>query len=112
MRELTAEEIVALDWGDAHLSQVRWEDDGRDLVLVLHRSEGDQAELRCTWAEDFKLALATAPAQGGMALTCAGSVERLPDGRHRVLLDFANAGSLSVICNEVSGVRSQPSASG
>ena len=107
MSDLKAEDLGSLNWGDAHLSQIRWEEDGRDIVLVLRRSGGEEAELRCTWAEGLALQIEKRD-QGGMALTWAGSIERLPDGRHRVELDFSGEGRLSLVCNEVVGTLSSP----
>lgn len=103
MSHLTLPQILDLDWGDAELSGVHWEEGGRDLVLLFQRTDS-RIELRCSWAESLELHLQN-PHQGGRFLTWSGVIETEPDERYRVHFDFGSAGQLALTCNELMAVR-------
>jgi hypothetical protein len=99
MSHLTVPQILKLDWGDAELSTVRWEERGRDLALTFERTASN-IELRCSWADGLKLDLEN-PSRGGRFLTWSGVIEPQLDGRYRVRFDFGSEGQLSLTCNDV-----------
>lgn len=96
------EEIRSLAWADVELRNIRWEADGRDVVFGLRLpSTSGSRSLACRWAEGLVVNLASPAARGGSPLTWGATFAKLPDGRWSVLLDFASAGEVRLICAEV-----------
>lgn len=92
--------LKAIGFCDMRLWAVRWEADGRDVVLAVELGDGTRAELRCTWATELVLEIGKG-SQGGPPLSWDGSIVATPDGRYDVSFDFASDGDLSLQCSEV-----------
>jgi hypothetical protein len=92
--------LKAIGFCDMRLWAVRWESDGRDVVLAIELGDGTRADLRCTWATDVLIDIGKR-GQGGSPLSWDGSIVVTGDGRHDVSFDFAGDGKLSLKCNEV-----------
>lgn len=95
--------LQRIGFGDMRLWGIRWESDGRDLILTVELSNGTRAELRCTWATNVRIDLAKGQ-KGGPAMTWEGSIVQGSDGTHDVTFDFAADGKLSLKCNDVFAV--------
>jgi hypothetical protein len=92
-----------IGFGDMRLWGIRWESDGRDVVLAVELGNGTRAELRCTWATNVRIDVAKGQ-KGGPAMTWEGSILKCTDGTNDVSFDFAGDGKLSLKCNEVFAV--------
>jgi hypothetical protein len=85
---------------DVRLWGVRWESDGRDVILALELGNMTRVDLRCTWATNVHIDIARR-GKGGPALSWEGSITMASDGTYDVSFDFASDGELSLRCNEV-----------
>lgn len=96
------EEVKSLRWADVELRNIGWDADGRDVVLRLRAPcSSDARVLVCRWAEALVVSLASPEGRGGYPLTWDATFARLADGKWSVLLDFASAGEVRLVCAEV-----------
>jgi hypothetical protein len=102
----TVEMIASMAWGDVELQGMDWIEGGRDLLLKLHPSgpatdAGQTRFLAFRWAHGLDVRLAFAAGRGGYPLTWDTTFEHQPDGTWSVLFDFAHAGVIRFIFNEL-----------
>ncbi|GAB2529015.1 hypothetical protein [Microbulbifer agarilyticus] len=102
MRELTEGEVTELQWGDAEFTGYYWDSELKDPALVVRvkPSKSTLQELICFWATNLNLNLNYLD-QVGSLRTWAVAFEILPEGRWRVLFDFAGQGSVEFECNSL-----------
>lgn len=103
MNNLTTDEQAAqMNWCDVSLSGISWVEDGRDIVLHLLLPPSDRKlDLVCRWARKLRVTLGFEDNIGGYALSWDAQVKRGDDGAWEVALDFAGAGDVSLICQEL-----------
>ena len=92
--------LTKIGFSDMRLWGLRWEADGRDLVLAVELGDGTQAEVCCAWATNLRINI-TKGERGGPPMTWEGAIKSSSDGRHHVTFDFAGEGEVSLECNEV-----------
>jgi hypothetical protein len=100
-----------LDWGDCTLFGLLWENDGKDLRLLLSHASLPISGLVCSWASDLRVDLSwhrvagsgsAAPMpRGGPLLSTEGRISRSPLGRWKVALAFGSDGTLELECDQV-----------
>ena len=95
--------VKKISFCDMRLGGIRWDSDGRDVVLAVELGSGTRVELRCTWATNVRIDLAKGK-NGGPAMTWDGSIVQCADGTHEMTFDFAADGELSLKCDDVFAV--------
>ena len=101
---LTAVQFNAMNWGDAQLRNVEWLRTAPSLRLAFELAgPGEKSRrLELTWASALEFELRFGANEGGPPMLWDARAETLSDSRMRVTLDFAGAGSLRLICNDIS----------
>ena len=98
----TDERLARMNWSDVSLVGMTWVEEGRDVVLHLLVPPSDQRlDLACRWARSLRVTLEFEEDTGGYALSWDGDVKRRDDGAWKVALDFAGAGKVSLVCQEL-----------
>lgn len=100
MINLTMEDQIAgMNWCDVRLGGISWIEDGRDIVLSLLVPPTDrEIRLVCRWARGLRIALEFKMDTMGGSLSWDGEVKRGADGTWDLRFDFAETGSLSLVC--------------
>lgn len=86
---------------DAALLSVAWEQNGRDLVIELAMAQGEKRRFTFTWVDGLYMSIQQGDEGLSPPFSWDGGAERLPDGRVKVLLDFASQGEIRFTCNEI-----------
>lgn len=101
MNDISDEEIAQMHWCDLYLREVSWIEGGRDLVLKFLVPPADrELRLTCRWTMGLRISLDLAGV-GGAAMTRDGTVLRNPEGAWDVGFDFASAGEILLICQDL-----------
>lgn len=86
---------------DATLVSFAWEHGGRDVALQLILGGGIARQYVFTWVDHLSIDITQRDKGPSQPLAWNGAAKKLPNGRLRVLLDFAGQGSVSLECNEI-----------
>ncbi|PRQ02642.1 hypothetical protein ENSA7_54710 [Enhygromyxa salina] len=99
--DTTDEEVAQMNWGDISLTGISWIEEGRDIVLHLLVPPTDRRlNVVCRWARKLRIELEF-DVNSGYALSWDGEVKRGADGDWEVDLDFAGAGGVSLVCQDL-----------
>ena len=103
MAKLTIDEQNAqMNWCDLSLCSVSWIEEGRDVVLCFLIPPSDrEIRLACRWVSGLRVALAFESNLGGYPLSWDAELKRAEGEGWSILFDFADAGSLSLTCQEL-----------
>ena len=101
--------VAQTNWCDLSLCSISWVEMGRDVVLsfLVPPSDGEM-RLVCRWVRGMRIALEFESNTGGYALSWDAEVKRAEDGAWNIMFDFAEAGSLSLTCQELEFIAEAP----
>lgn len=102
MNNISDEQIAQMNWCDIRLSGVSWIENGRHVVLNFLIPPIDRKlRLTCRWTRGLRITLEFESGTIGYALSLDGEVKRNADGALGVELDFADAGQISLVCDDL-----------
>lgn len=102
MKLITDELARQIDWTDLSLTHFSWIEGGRDLVLGFLVPPSDRhMRVICRWARGLKIGLEFESSTIGYALSWNATILRTAHDAWSIDFDFADVGSLSVICQEI-----------
>lgn len=102
MEKQPDEQVAQMNWSDVSLAGISWVEEGRDVVLHLLLPPSDKKlNLVCRWARKLRVTLEFDDNTGGYALSWEAEVKRREDQAWEVAFDFAGAGSVSLVCQEL-----------
>lgn len=102
MSHTSDEQVAQVSWCDLYLSSISWIESGRDVVLDFLVPPTDRKlGLTCRWARGARIELEVGSNTGGRVLSWDAEVKRNADGDWELVFDFAKAGQISLVCNDL-----------
>jgi len=98
---LSGHDVAKSSWSDANLTGLKWENDGRDLILNWARNGKSIGVLKCTWARKLKINITMGENEGGYLLTWGANINSVSDTGWILSFDFASKGEIELTCNEI-----------